>query len=61
MKRMLLAVMGCLILGTSAWAQYNDIVNFRVLSDTQNELVLEIQSYYTGIHGNTAYKPKQRH
>ena len=38
-----------------AWAQYDDVVGFRVLSESQNELVLEIQSYYSGSHGATAY------
>ena len=55
MKSMLLSVIGCLILGSPAWAQYDDIVGFRVLSENQNELVLEIHSYYTGSHGKMAY------
>ena len=55
MKRMLLSVIVSLILAAPAWAQYDDIVSFRVLSESQDELVLEIQSYYTGSHGTTAY------
>lgn len=38
-----------------AASQTNDIVNYRVLSETPDKLVLEIHSYYTGSHGATAH------
>jgi hypothetical protein len=34
--------------------QKNHILGFRVLSESQNELMIEVQSYYTGNHGKTA-------
>ena len=37
------------------WAQYDDIIGFRVLSESQNEMVLHVQSNYSGSRGPTAY------
>jgi hypothetical protein len=47
--------MTVLILASPIKAEADDIVNFRVLSESQDKLVLEIQSYYTGSQGPTAY------
>jgi hypothetical protein len=44
-----------LILAAPAWAQQNDILSYRVLSQSPNELVIEVQSYYTGSHGATVW------
>jgi len=46
-----------LIPAAPVWSAYGDgdILGFRVLSESQDELVLEIQSYYTGKLGPTAH------
>lgn len=48
-------LMAGLMLAFSAKAEANDIIGFRVLSESQDKLVLEIQSYYGGSQGAMAY------
>ena len=36
----------------NAWAQENDILNFRVIADQPNELILEVEYFYSGNMGN---------
>ena len=42
-----------LVLSTTSWAQNNDIISYHVLSESLNEVVIEINSYYSGSHGPT--------
>lgn len=40
-----------LVLSTTSWAKRNDIRSYRVLSQSQSEMVIEIYSYYNGNRG----------